>query len=471
MEESVVLAEVAEKMFNSDIKRKSPYLRPTDTGEMLKTLFWQEFELSRIAFGWVPAVPKYESKLKLGRFGYLHNRNAKFLEARINELPVTLNKNESAVALTREAFERMTLAENDQHFFASYFFILQRLYEQYDNLMDRLDPVLDAPTVDQLNLVFVERNRMLNWVREQIRFYNVNVTDAENAKKAQAWGEYVAVIWHLFMQGLQEKKSVDESAWPAHPVEQPAGPVPADSAWEPNVFPLYEGPMPSEEELENNGQSFAGALQKGKNFSDPLMSPFFESVKQMIYIHSTEIGPAEVLCYVYYCTHDMPFEFYYDLARHAWDEFRHTEMGVRRIKQLGYSTTDFKYFKGSPGKEISDEWVRNAYTGLTMIAEPCSFTKKRKSAEAFWEFGDALSAIQTEFDIADERTHVNFGQKWGTELYKKIGQVYTAKELAEKVRIQRLNGLGVTVDDFKKVVKNFPMFCGFSTTDLNYGNY
>lgn len=471
MEEKVILAEVTEKMFKNNIKNSSQFLRPTETGEILKTLLWQEFELSRIAFGWVPAIPNYENKLKLGRLGYLHNRNVTFLESRIKELPVSLNKNESAAELINQGFERLTLAGNDRDFFVSYFFILQRLKEQYDVLMDKVDPLLDAPTVDQLKLIFVERESTINWVRELVRFNNVNVTDVENFKNTQKWGEYIAVVWHLLIKGLEEKKSADEIIWPNHPIEQPAGPVPTESAWEPEKFPLYEGEKKTFEDLENQDQSFQGALQTGKNFSDPLMSPLFESVKQMIYINATEIGPAEALCYVYYCTKDMPLEFYYDLARHVWDELRHTEMGVRRIKQLGFSTSDFKFLKGSPGKEITDEWVRDAYSGLTMVAEPCSFTKKRKSAEAFWEFGDAVSAIQTEFDIADERIHVDLGKKWGTELYKKIDQIYTAKELSEKIRIQRLQELGVSAEDFNKVVKNFPMFCGFSTQELNYKNY
>jgi hypothetical protein len=460
MEENVVLTEVEKDMFDPSAYKDTRFLRPTDTAECLKNLFWQEFELSRMVAGWVMGVPNYEMKLKLGRFAYLHNRNMKCLHDRIKELPVPFNDTQAAPALYREAFERVSMAASHYDFLVSYLFVLKRLHAEYDELMDRLDPVCDAPTVDQLKIVFIERHDMENWVKQQVQFANVDQADDFN--KTKQWGEYVAVVWHLFEEGKKTGKNADQIAWPAHPVENPAGPIPEDSAWDPR-FPLYE---------HNAAKDFEGALQPNKNFSDPLMSPLFESVKQMIYINATEIGPAEALCYAYYGVQNMPFEFYYDLARHMWDEFRHTEMGVRRLKQLGYSTEQFKFLKGSPGRKVTDKWLSDMYAALTMIAEPCSFLKKRKSAEAFWKFGDALSAIQTEFDICDERTHVDFGKKWGPELYKQMGQTITAKELAEKTRIRRMEELAVvSSEEIKKVVKNFPMFCGFSTQELNYGNY
>ena len=83
-----------------------------------------------------------------------------------------------------------------------------------------------------------------------------------------------------------------------------------------------------------------------------------------------------------------------------------------------------------------------------------------------------MSAIHIEFDITDERLHVDFGKKWGAELHKQIGQMVTARELAERAKIKRMEDLAaLSYEDAKKIVKNFPMFCGFSTVDLNYDSY
>ena len=185
------------------------------------------------------------------------------------------------------------------------------------------------------------------------------------------------LIWHLFNEAKREGKTGNEVTWPFQFVEHPAGPVPEDSVWNPK-YQIYHGP-------EENNQGGGATLHPSKNFSDPSMSPLFESVKQIHYINATEVGPAESLCYAYYGVQNFPLEFYYDLARHIWDEMRHAEMGMRRLKQLGYTTEDYKFLKGSPGKAISDEWLADMYTGLTMISEPCSFLKEKESCRVFLE--------------------------------------------------------------------------------------
>ena len=92
-------------------------------------------------------------KLKLGRFAYLHNRNVKCLHIRIKELPLSFStKKAGPPSLIKEVYERLSLAPSHHHFFVSYLFILERLYTQYDKFMNRLDPVLDAPTIINLKL-------------------------------------------------------------------------------------------------------------------------------------------------------------------------------------------------------------------------------------------------------------------------------------------------------------------------------
>jgi len=71
-----------------------------------------------------------------------------------------------------------------------------------------------------------------------------------------------------------------------------------------------------------------------------------------------------------------------------------------------------------------------------MLGEACGFKKKRKSAEAFWKFGDVLSAVTVEFDLTDERTHIQFATKWGPELHRKANLVVTFQEMAELARIR-----------------------------------
>ena len=143
------------------------FLRPTDTSRELKRLLWQELALSKLIGGWIPAIPAYDRKMRLGRQCYLHNRNAKCLYERIEELPGGMNDNEWMPDLTRETFERMFGAADEHAFMVSYLFAVRQLYAQYDALMAKLDPILNAPTVDQLRFIDVEREATLAWSREQ----------------------------------------------------------------------------------------------------------------------------------------------------------------------------------------------------------------------------------------------------------------------------------------------------------------
>ncbi|MFE5321601.1 DUF455 family protein [Paenibacillus sp. NPDC056579] len=432
------------------------YLRPIDTAKRLKQLMWCEFELSRAAFGWLPAVPDYEAKTRLARYGYVHNQNMKHLYDRLNELPGTLNEKNGTPPLIREAFERMSMASNAAAFFTGYAFVLRQLFAEYESLRLRLDSILDAPTADKLKIIDIERNGMIEWASGQSLF--ADTEDNVSREHAAQWNEYVTVVWLLFRQALEQGTDVSDIRWPVHPTDQPAGPVPTRASLDPK-FPVYQ----------------SNANYK-KAYEDPDLSPLRNSIKQMHYINATEIGAAEQLCYFYYGVQHMPLQFYFDAARHLWDEVRHSQMGVRRLEQMGYSTEQFKFFQVSIDSAIDDlkaEYFPDMYSSLTMVAEPCSFIKKRKSAEMFWKFGDALSAIHCEFDMVDERMHVDFGKKWGPELYKQINDPITAQEMSERTRARRLEQLGAatTPEQIKQIIKNFPGFCGLSTIELEYSTY
>lgn len=432
---------------------KERFLRPIDTSLALQDLMWQELALSKLIGGWIPAVPVYEQKVKLGRLCYWHNRHVKYLYERIEELPGGHRDGDWMPDATREAFERMFGASDETAFLLSYAFVLKRLYAQYDALLARLDPILNAPTVDQLRLIGLEREETLGWVREQIRF--VDAGSEEETRRHNDWERYVAEVWTLFRaQAAADVADAGTQAprWPPHPVREPAGPLPEQAKLEAK-FPKYANPKPQ------------------KSYTDAGMSVLHGSVKQMIYIYATELFAGETLSCIYYYVDRMPLPFYFDLARHMWDEFRHSQMGMRRLLQMGYTADQFQWL-GGPGKRDVKEHFTELYSNLTMLGEACGFKKKRKSAEAFWKFGDVLSAITCEFDLIDERRHIDFATRWGPELYKKADQIVTFQEMAEMARVRRLTELEtVPPEEIAKLAKNFPVFCSFHTSELDYDTY
>jgi uncharacterized ferritin-like protein (DUF455 family) len=436
---------------------KLRFLRPVDTSAELKALLWQELKLSKLIGGWIPAVPQYETKVTLGRFAYAHNRHAKLLYERIAELPGGIKDSDWIPEATDEAYERLFGAADEHGFLVSYQFVLQRLYGQYDELSNRLDPILNAPTFDQVNYIFVERDSMLRWSAEQVRFAHGD--DGEKSEELAEWKRYLVEVWRVFeaRKGFNAGVKISDAStaglsWPINIVKKPAGPLPDKAVLE-ERFPKYENSKPAQ------------------SYSDREMSILHDSVKQMIYIYAAELFAGETLSSVYYYVDRMPMDFYFDLARHMWDEFRHSQMGMRRLEQMGLGIEQFKWF-GGPGRQDVQERFADLYSTLTMTGEACGFKKKRKAAEAFWKFGDVISAVTVEFDLTDERRHIDFGTRWGPELYKKIDVIVTFQEMAERARTRRLTELDtVPPEEIAKLAKNFPAFCGFHTSELAYDNY
>ncbi len=65
-----------------------------------------------------------------------------------------------------------------------------------------------------------------------------------------------------------------------------------------------------------------------------------------------EIDIADLLCLIVYeSPDDMPIQYFVDLTRQAWDEVRHTTMGMRRLQELGFSLAQC----GAPVNRKSDQ--------------------------------------------------------------------------------------------------------------------
>lgn len=424
-------------------------MRPIETAERLKQAFWVEFELSRMAIGWVPAAMDWEWKGQLVRMGYLHTEHMKKLQERANELPGGGLSNRSwTPEPVAELFLSLSAAPGFPEFAYAYKAIVAKLYAFYDELSAALDPILDWPTLDALRIPQLDRQTLAGWAEPHVRFAYFD--DAEGRKRFDSWRRFVDR--QVEALPLTEGTPKEPIAWEEGLSAAPAGPVPETPSFDPK-YPLVD-------------------LTKYKSAMFDPKSPTYDSVKHMVFINASEMSATESLTYLYYGVKKMPLDFYYDIARHTWDEARHSQMGVRRLKQMGYKTEDFSWH---PSTALTPDNLERTfpefYSSLTMVMEPCSFIKKRKSIDAFSKHGDALSALQSEYDIADERLHVNFGKKWGAKLFEHIQDFDTAATVTERAKRLHLEKMGYSKEEIDGVLDSFPEFCGFATMDLNYEKY
>ncbi len=144
--------------------------------------------------------------------------------------------------------------------------------------------------------------------------------------------------------------------------------------------------------------------------------------------------PDDQLKWIWY-SHDMPWEFYHDISRHLWDESRHGDSGLSRLKDFGISIEEigFPGFVGSkeengapgdwsaPGQPLGPKELYEEVYFIGMIAESGHFEVKNEAFTDFRDGHDLDSAEMMLFDIIDETAHVQYAHKWMPLLAEKAG--------------------------------------------------
>lgn len=143
---------------------------------------------------------------------------------------------------------------------------------------------------------------------------------------------------------------------------------------------------------------------------DPEISMRYRRVLQGIN-HLNEMWAAEAVGVVAAELDDMPWEFYLDAARWAYDESRHSAMGEERLTAWGYRIGVDVPCVGDHYNAVSDA----SPTELLALLHGFETNGPRYKA---WLKGeceadnDLPSAQDCDFDWADEALHLTYGLKW-----------------------------------------------------------
>jgi uncharacterized ferritin-like protein (DUF455 family) len=149
--------------------------------------------------------------------------------------------------------------------------------------------------------------------------------------------------------------------------------------------------------------------------------------------YTMEMQAAETLATVLWEVEGMEWDFYYDVARHGYDECRHSKMGEERVRELGHEIHEFPQFIGNYAwRQLYDPMRR--YGILTYIIEQDSFALKHETYKDYIRHEDAVSAEAIMYDIIDETMHVRWGQKWVPELMKFQGETKNLDEVIGECR-------------------------------------
>lgn len=105
----------------------------------------------------------------------------------------------------------------------------------------------------------------------------------------------------------------------------------------------------------------------------------------------------------------MPWDFYHDMAHHFWDEARHAEFGMKRLKELGVEPRSVNMVLFNAAQRMP---VLHRVCHLALMLEPYFMTRKQPRVRRYEELGDWRSQLFSDVDWSDEINHVRYGKRW-----------------------------------------------------------
>lgn len=177
--------------------------------------------------------------------------------------------------------------------------------------------------------------------------------------------------------------------------------------------------------------------------ANPPTEPGLAEMIANVRTRQEELGAAELCAVTMVLQNNMPWSFYEDLARHCWDEMRHTLFGQAVLDLGGYDWYSMPQFKGDYDPHMKKP-VANSYVWLSIGIEGSAMKKDampkeaRLLKEAAAQTDDKVTRLFAQcvdFDWADEVTHHQYGRKWAEEL---IGDHLTSERIANREMLVNL---------------------------------
>ena len=310
--------------------------------EKLKRYQALETLAARLLGGWLPGIAKWEVKQRVAYHLWEDLGFSKALRTRLWELRVTQPDRDLAPQL-EDAIQALALAQHDYELLAGVYLVLKRkLLEAYERYIRETYDIYDLPSVLALEGILPQRRAQLQWAEQTVSEL------ASDGQKQRAMRR-----WQCFAEDVIQALGGIDGIMKA--VEMPPAPpaystlLPFSEARRDARFTIETTPMDMPDENDHT----AWALWQFSNYVQ-------------------EMQAAETLASMMWEVDGMDWEFYYDIARHCWDEVRHSELGQRRLRELGYHIVDFPSAIGSYAwRQLFDPLRR--YCALTYVIEADSF--------------------------------------------------------------------------------------------------
>ncbi|MBC7365619.1 MAG: DUF455 family protein [Undibacterium sp.] len=154
-------------------------------------------------------------------------------------------------------------------------------------------------------------------------------------------------------------------------------------------------------------------------------------IRLMVYVWlMMELDAVDYLSTIFFDTPHAPFDLHHDMARHLWDESRHSQFGYRQLPKLGVDLMTVEH-----SLDLYNILVQmpphERYAMMTMEFEAGSFPTKALVMDRIRELNDFEADTLLAFDRNDEQNHVRYGHRWLPEMMALFDEKRPAEEFVK----------------------------------------
>lgn len=369
--------------------------------EILKRYAFLERACMRTLAGWLPGVPEWDAKNQFGLHIWESADAADHIRGRLRELRNYQPERGLSPALEQVA-AALDRAQNTAEVIATVYLVVKKaLLHAYRNHPEVTWSDFDNPTVKVTEALIAQTEAQVAW--------------AEGAFPAIA-GRYPG--WEAWQDAVSQLLASDGGVMGTGPNDEPD----IDLSTRPLLLPwktcqrMPDWPIFNpDEDIEPNRKA------------DP------EGHRLWRFKHYlNEMTASETLGSILWMTPEMPWEYQHNVARHLWDEIRHSQLGQTRIQQLGLKIEDVPQVVQIYNVMMTLPAV-DQYALLTTVIEPNGMPEKRANREHWEDIHDDISAAAVSYDWSDENFHIRWGQKWTPVLLETYGYDETPEQIKERM--------------------------------------
>ena len=383
---------------------KCPGLSVGSATERLLCLAYMEKRLMFLCVAKMISVPERDLKLLLGRLQYnaagrCHSLRHRLREMRTAKVRIDGVPNEALAILMDEAI----YGDGSREVARIVWWFHQELLASYQDYLATTNPLADAPTWELIETFLLRLRAAAAALRSHLEQLGVPEPERNLPSALQKFVEAAG--------GVDGSKGRGEI-------------VARERSTEPFAVPRKPGRDAS--------------LNRVWDYVKPAIEDIPDYFAYMLGIRLSEINVAEGLAVVLCETKEMPWEFYWDISRHLWDEVRHSMMGEAAIESTYGSAGAI------PMREYESVYCMEApaleqYATLGLEIEGAQM-KYPIGKRGEWEFcrdraKHPLMTTFQDFDWADEVLHVSIAKRQLNEWFRNGGTELSA--LAEEGKQNR----------------------------------